>query len=88
MPRTAALVLLLLLGFLAIGPVDPCGADEVDSCPPVCHLACADGCALTQAGPAAPQLAPLEACGLASTAYPPQPLDSVRPPDLLPPRTT
>jgi hypothetical protein len=62
MRRWLAVLLLCLVGaYLAATGSDDCGGSRDDTCAPVCHLLCADGCAAAPmpTPPVAPPADPL-----------------------------
>ncbi|MDX1998469.1 MAG: hypothetical protein SF066_12190 [Thermoanaerobaculia bacterium] len=82
-------VFLLLLASLAVGTsvVDACPEDEGGDCPPMCHLACLDGCTVVPLEVGPPVLKPL---GLTperrlNAAF--TPLELAFPPEIFPPKT-
>ena len=62
MKRWVAILLLCLVGaFLGATGMDECGGSADDTCAPVCHLLCSDGCAAAPMpqSPASPAPDPL-----------------------------
>ncbi len=86
MKRFAWLALAIVIAFLGATFVDRCFDGASDDCPPTCHVACVDGCAMAPLASSTPVAVALVAAGdhqreLAST-----PLDRSVPPALFPPR--
>lgn len=86
MKRFAWLALAIVIAFLGATFVDRCSDGASDDCPPTCHVACVDGCAVAPLATAAPVAVALVGVGdhrreLAST-----PLDRNVPPHFIPPR--
>ncbi len=86
MRRWAWLAVAIVVTFVGATFVDDCAADGPSECPPACHFACIDGCAV----------APIETARLVPSATevrkePPveaasRPLELDFPPKLIPPR--
>jgi hypothetical protein len=84
--RFTWLVLAIVVAFVGATFVDHCAPGTDDDCPPVCHLACADGCAVAPVEPARPALAVRTVTVGRHLETASTPLELAFPPDLLPPR--
>lgn len=81
-------VLLLLLAGLSVGAsvVDACPEDEGGACPPMCHLACLDGCTVVPLEVRPPALKPLGATPERRFEAAFTPLELAFPPEIFPPK--
>lgn len=86
MRKWSWLALAIVVTFIGATFVDQCPLPSGEGCPPACHFACLDGCAVAPIessiqAPAANVLLPERLVELA-----PSPLELALPPELIPPR--
>lgn len=82
----AVLLLLLAAASVAASVVDTCPEGEGGDCPPMCHLACIDGCAVVPLEVRPPVLKPLGATPERRLEAAFTPLELDFPPEIFPPK--
>jgi hypothetical protein len=86
MRRWTWFALAIVLVFTATIVVDRCAEAADEECPPACHFACIDGCAVAPVETAKPPAVPAEATLDRSVELASAPAELDFPPDLIPPR--